>query len=186
MIINKKSQKGFALPPLLGGPRRLGGSSSKGFTLVELLVVIAIIGVLATLLLLQLGVARGKARDAKRIADINQTRTALELFFDDNGGYPQIATYAGLAASLVPRYLTQLPADPFNTSSNIYRYAYHGLTGFHLSAELEQRAVAALNADLDLNSTVGGWTGQTINGTSEACVAGGATIDCIYDQGQNP
>ena len=47
--------------------------------MVELLVVIAIIGVLATLLLLQLGVARQRARDAKRIADINQVRTAVEL-----------------------------------------------------------------------------------------------------------
>ena len=62
--------------------------NQKGFTLVELLVVIAIIGILATLLLLQLGVARSTAKDAKRIADINQVRTALELYFDDNGQYP--------------------------------------------------------------------------------------------------
>ena len=60
-------------------------NKSRGFTLVELLVVIAIISVLATLLLLQLGVARAKARDAKRIADTNQVRSALELYFDDNG-----------------------------------------------------------------------------------------------------
>lgn len=69
-------------------------NKNKGFTLVELLVVIAIIGVLATLLLLQLGGARGKARDAKRISDISQLRTAIEQYFDDNSGtYPAMSLY---------------------------------------------------------------------------------------------
>ena len=77
--------------------------NQKGFTLVELLVVIAIIGILATLLLLQLGVARQRARDAKRIVDISQVRTAAELYFDDAGQYPQVATFLGLAGLVVPK-----------------------------------------------------------------------------------
>ncbi|MCX6793301.1 MAG: prepilin-type N-terminal cleavage/methylation domain-containing protein [Candidatus Falkowbacteria bacterium] len=65
---------------------------SKGFTLIELLVVIAIIGVLSTMAIIALGNARAKARDSKRVADIKQISTALELYFSDNGTYPTIIT----------------------------------------------------------------------------------------------
>src|SRR5207237_1160539 len=127
----------------------------RGFTLVELLVVIAIIGVFATLLLLQLGIARQRARDAKRIADVNQTRTAIELYFDDNGQYPPSATFGtsdatGLAAlpagctagstCFVPRYLTHLPIDPLNTATFLYHYAYNGSTKSQVWGTLEQWA----------------------------------------------
>lgn len=42
----------------------------RGFTLVELLVVIAIIGVLASMALVGYSSSRGKARDAKRVEDL--------------------------------------------------------------------------------------------------------------------
>lgn len=60
----------------------------KGFTLVELLVVIAIIGLLSTLAVVALNSARAKARDAKRVADVKQMQTALELYFNDQNAYP--------------------------------------------------------------------------------------------------
>ncbi|OGY45021.1 MAG: hypothetical protein A3A24_02500 [Candidatus Buchananbacteria bacterium RIFCSPLOWO2_01_FULL_46_12] len=60
----------------------------KGFTLIELLVVIAIIGLLSTLAVVALNSAREKARDAKRVADVKQVQTALELYFNDASGYP--------------------------------------------------------------------------------------------------
>ena len=60
----------------------------KGFTLIELLVVIAIIGILATLAVVALQQARKSARDAKRIADVRQIQTALELYFNDHQRYP--------------------------------------------------------------------------------------------------
>lgn len=167
-------------------------SKQKGFTLVELLVVIAIIGILATLLILQLGVARQRARDAKRISDIAQIQSALELYFDDAGNYPNTQDLA----LLKPKYLTVIPIPPLssgcgttfsgNAANRCYGYAYQtGTTRpvkYHLWAELEQDA-QALDADVDFDSGTGGFTGATTNGATETC-ADAAAIDCVYDIGQ--
>ena len=72
---------------------------AKGFTLIELLVVIAIIGLLSTLAVVALNNARLKSRDAKRVSDIKQVSTALELYFADQNGYPAAATAITLGAT---------------------------------------------------------------------------------------
>ena len=87
---------------------------AKGFTLIELLVVIVIIGILATLATVTLGSARAKARDARRISDIKQIQTALELFYNDTGGYPVSGSVAKDAAmwSVGVTYMVKVPGDP--------------------------------------------------------------------------
>lgn len=62
--------------------------TEKGFTLLELLVVISIIGLLATSAFAALNSARAKARDAVRLANLEQLQLALELYFDQNNKYP--------------------------------------------------------------------------------------------------
>ena len=111
----------------------------RGFTLVELLVVVAIIGLLATLSVLALGSARVRARDAKRLADLKTTQTALELFNNDQGGYPVNAAgiEVGSANARVltnvaggweasptgsTTYLPSAPLDPLNAGANVYTY----------------------------------------------------------------
>jgi prepilin-type N-terminal cleavage/methylation domain-containing protein len=60
----------------------------KGFTLIELLVVIAIIGLLSSIVVVSLGPARKKSRDAKGQSDLKQIMTAFEMKYSDSAIYP--------------------------------------------------------------------------------------------------
>lgn len=107
----------------------------SGFTLIELLVVIAIIGILASVVLASLSQARNKAKDAKRISDMKQIQTALELYYNDNGRYPPPVSGNGsweesnedngaFLTDLVTRgYLPDEIVDPVNDAN--FRYAYY-------------------------------------------------------------
>lgn len=64
-------------------------SIQKGFTLIELLVVVAVIGVLATVVIGQLGKARTKAQIAKIDIEMQSIKKNLELYYIDHGNYPE-------------------------------------------------------------------------------------------------
>lgn len=100
--------------------------SNSGFTLIELLVVIAIIALLASIAMIALVSARQKSRDVKRLSDMTQMNTALELYHSYNKGYP--SSTAGIPQSLSPTFLSSIPRAPtpedgvcdnlFHTSDN--------------------------------------------------------------------
>ncbi|MBI4779522.1 type II secretion system protein [Candidatus Falkowbacteria bacterium] len=84
----------------------------QGFTLIELLVVIAIIGLLSTLAVVALNNARMKSRDAKRVSDIKQIQTALELYYNDANAYPAAVTGGGSIATGGVTYMSAVPTNP--------------------------------------------------------------------------
>jgi len=56
-------------------------SQPKAFTLIELLVVVAVIGILATVVVVNISSAQKKARDTKRRSDLQQIAKAAEMYF---------------------------------------------------------------------------------------------------------
>jgi prepilin-type N-terminal cleavage/methylation domain-containing protein len=126
----------------------------SAFTLVELLVVIAIIGLLSTLSIIVLSHTRSKARDVKRLSDVKQISTALEIYYSNHDQYPVASgtntmNIGGLClsdigisstcGSLV--YLRKIPTDPLAN----YEYQYRQLSSgddYRLSASLENSQAA--------------------------------------------
>lgn len=106
-------------------------SGREGFTLIELLIVIVIIGILSTLVIANFVGVRARARDAQRKTDLSQIRTALQLYYSDNGEYPgwngggdsppcgQPFTGAPSAPSVI--YIQKMPCDPQRTNEK-YEY----------------------------------------------------------------
>lgn len=160
--------------------------NQKGFTLIELLVVIAIIGILATLVLLQLGTARSRARDAKRIADVSQLRAAIELYYEDNNGVYPGDFYT--TKTMLSKYLTNIPVDPLNSSLGYgYKTKDANAYSYQIWTELEQKAGGALGGDGDINAST--WTGAGstrggVDGSVETCPDSDLTnANCVYDLG---
>lgn len=111
----------------------------RGFTLTEILITVTIISILTSIGLTTYTNASKKSRDARRQADIQAVRSALELYRADNPatGYPTGVAYSGLSGSLVPGYLSELPVDPTNSGSYVYAYSSSLNTTYTLSADME-------------------------------------------------
>ncbi|HNX10752.1 MAG TPA: FISUMP domain-containing protein [bacterium] len=148
----------------------------KAFTLVELLVVIAIIGLLATLSVIALNSARAKSRDAKRVADVKQISTALELFFNDAGRYPTDLEWAsGSLEYNGQTYLSIIPSAPTpadgscDSTTNSFSYTQDNSGESYTLTFCTGGVVGSLTAG-ELCATPGGMAG---------CGGGGGCIlDC--------
>lgn len=108
-----------------------------GFTLVEMMVVIVIIGLLATVVVINVLPSQDKAMAGKARADIATLEQAIETYRLDNLTFPEdgqglealVAAPAGLAQPERYRqggYVRRLPKDPWGNAYGYRRQSVHG------------------------------------------------------------
>lgn len=109
---------------------------SKGFTLIEILVVTTIIVLLTATAAVTYTAFLKQSRDAKRKADLEQVRAALEMYRSNNNTYSvytgNCASYSALTGT--PKYIQSMPSDPKSTYSY---YCNISASDYTLGAYLE-------------------------------------------------
>jgi len=135
-----------------------------------MLIVVAIIGILASAVLVGLGPVQRQARDSRRIADLRQTQTGLELYFHKCGYYPgtaqasspcgafsQIGDWNSMTTALTGSNLgvNRVPNDP--SSGRTYSYGTDGIgSGYIIGARMEDAGNPNLVSGDDADGTVFG------------------------------
>lgn len=133
-----------------------------GFTLMELLVVVMILGILATVVVVNVMDRPDEARIAKVKQDIRALTTALNMYRLDNFQYP--STEQGLEA-LVSRpagqppapnwrsggYIESLPSDPWG---NDYVYLNPGV---HAEIDVYSLGADGAPGGEGINADIGNW-----------------------------
>ncbi len=135
-----------------------------GFTLIELMVTVAIMAILTAIVTSNFAQSKAKARDSKRITDINSMQAALEMFYDRCGRYPKEKQSSGVASIpditdtclsgtiKLTDFISKIPVPPV-----AYDYAYvvndsltsnNNATDYILQAKVET-ASAGLSDDID-------------------------------------
>jgi len=113
---------------------------TKAFTLIEILVVATIIGLLTAAAFISYAQLSRQSRDAKRKADLEQIRAAVEMYRSNNASnaYPSFTLSCSSTGGIsegTTTYLSSIPKDP-KCSTNTYYYSTSG-TDYTLGAFLE-------------------------------------------------
>lgn len=115
----------------------------QAFTMIEILVVITIIGVLFGTAVISYSSLTKSSRDARRKADLEQIRAALEMYRSSeptaNSQYPDFPEANCDGLSGVPNfldYLPRIPSDP-KTGSGVVYMCDISASGYTLYSTLE-------------------------------------------------
>ncbi|HVN26370.1 MAG TPA: type II secretion system protein [Candidatus Paceibacterota bacterium] len=156
----------------------------KGFTLIEILIVVAIIAVLASVVLVGLGPTQQAGRDSRRVADLHEVQSGIELYYNKCGFYPGTAacgptvaeSYATMAAALQGAAIgvNSYPQDPAGGTVSYY-YGENGTataggTQYIVGATLENASGTAFKSYAAPSNYAAAWFASG-NVPPHACAA---------------
>lgn len=105
---------------------RFRNKKKSGFSLIELIVTVTIIAVLTVVATVSFGATNKKARDSRRMADLEKIRIGLEMAKQVGGTYPANGSEGTLVTA---GYMPVYPTDPksgqnyFYTRPSLYTYS---------------------------------------------------------------
>lgn len=106
---------------------------TSGFTLIELLVAATIIALLSTIGFTSFQALTRNGRDALRKTDLEQIRSALEIYKSESGSYP---TPTVVCIPALPSQYLSYPSDP-KTPDHTYCYGWVSALQYQMCAHLE-------------------------------------------------
>lgn len=166
---------------------RLIRKSTSGFTMIEIMIVMTIIGMIVAMGGAAYSNAVRQGRDARRKVDLDQIRSALELYRsnDVNGTYPvdSFATFTDptyrannppyLEQAKISSYL-QVPVDPGTKKPYFYRAYVSGTSDcWDASKYCRDYTIATY---LETSKATGPCAGMTI----KRCYSGTTQVYCNY------
>lgn len=131
----------------------------KAFTMLELMIVIVILGLLATIIMPKILNRPEQARRTKALVEINNIKSALELFQLDTGRFPTtgqglaaLTNNPGLKGYNADGYLDKVPLDPWGN-----RYIYISPSVHSKYYDLESYGKDGENGGKGENADIESW-----------------------------
>lgn len=153
----------------------------RGFTLVELLLVITILGTLIVAAFITMNSSNPllKANDSKRSQELEEIKTALDAYYNDNNCFPTSIPFGSEWKVGTTVYMKEVPQDPNCASDDsacyIYKYSGGSCPQWHtvfVKLAKEPTQEACIVTSLPSCS-------PTDYSSEWACATAG-TIDCTY------
>ncbi len=109
---------------------------NQAFTLIEVLVAATIIAVLTSIGVVSYQRANRHSRNSRRKSDLEQIRSALEMYRADEGEYPDAANCTPVGNVIPSEYMENVPVDPRNENIS-YKYIKTTDGGYCVFANME-------------------------------------------------